>query len=122
MISQDNVLHIVLTVGAAAITGLFTAGGFYIYVRMSITHLEEWGKENHQQLEQKIDKNFETHDKKIDAVQKEVLGDIKGVGTKVAFIERQAFRRYINLSTALMLATPIAKEDEVSSLLKEEAS
>ena len=66
MISQDTALHIILTVGAAAITGLFTAGGFYIYVRMSITHLEEWGKENHQLLDKKIDKNFETQDHKIE--------------------------------------------------------
>jgi len=89
---------------------------------MSIAHIEQWAQENHKALDHKIDKNFETHEKKIDELQKELLGDIKGVGSKVQYIDRQAFRRYHNVSTALMLSAPIAKESEIAGLLKEEAA
>ena len=119
---SDTATHVILTLGGAIVTGLFTAGGFYIYVRMSITHLEEWGKENHERLEAKMDKNFETLDKKIDDVHKELLDDLKGIGIKVGYNERNAARRYHNLTAAVMMAAPIAKENEVARLLKEEAS
>lgn len=119
---QDTLIHITLAVGGATVSGLFTAGGFYIYVRMSINHLEQWGKDNHLSLDRKIDKNFETLDKKIDIVQRDTLGDIKGVGSKVQYIDRQGARRYHNLTTALMLAAPPTKESQISGLLKEEAS
>ena len=122
VIDQDTLIHIALGVGGAAISGLFTAGGFYIYVRMSISHLEAWGKENHELLDHKIDKNFETHEKKLDTVQERLLGDIKGIGGKLSYIDRQSGRRYHNLTTAVMLAAPANKENEVSSLLKEEAA
>src|SRR5215467_5775706 len=95
---QDTATHVILTVGAAAVTGLFTAGGFYIYVRMSIAHLEEWGKENHTDLNAKIDKNYETLDEKIKEHQDRAKADLSGIGNKVTNYERQSSRRYHNLT------------------------
>ena len=119
---QDTATHLVLTLGAAVVSGTFTAGGILMYVRMSISHLEEWGKENHEALNEKIDKNFETLDCKLGEVHRELLADLSGIGSKVGFNERQASRRYHNLTAAVMLAAPVDKENEVSRLLKEEAS
>lgn len=120
--TPDTWIHIILALGGALVSGIFTAGCFYIYVRMSINHLEAWGLENHKNLEQKIDKNYETLEKKIETSQRELLEDIKGVGTKVSYLDRHSARRYHNLTTAMMLSAPPTKESQISGLLKEEAS
>ena len=114
--------ELVVAVLGWAFGGVFTAGCFYIYVRMSISNLERWGQENHDRLDKKIDKNFETLDVRISALQDRLLEDIKGIGAKVGFNERHAHRRYHNLSAAMMMAAPSDKEAEVGALLKEEAS
>jgi len=119
---SDTAVHLMLTVGAAAVSGLFTAGGFYIYVRMSFAHLEETLKDNHVDLNNKIDKNYETLESKIKENLQDTRNDLSGIGGKVAINERAAARRYHNLTAAVMLAAPADKENEVSSLLKEEAT
>jgi hypothetical protein len=112
---DDSATHILIAIGSM----VFTAGGFFIYTKMSITHLEQWGQENHDRLDKKIDKNFETLDAKIKENQVALLADISGVGSKVGREQRDAARRYHNLTTAVILAAPPAKEQEIAEMLRE---
>jgi hypothetical protein len=95
-----TLLHITVALVGAAFSGLFTAGGFYVYVRISFAHMEK-----------KIDRNHDT-----------LKADLSGIGSKVARDERAAARRYHNLSLAIMHSCPVDKENEVSHLMKEEGN
>lgn len=119
---SDTWLHILIGFGAWAIGGVFTAGGFYIYVRMSLTHLEKWAHESHVRLEGKIDKNYETLEARARETVDQLKMDLSGVGMKVSRVERENHRRYHNFSVAMMLAVPEVKEKQVSKLMKEEVA
>ena len=54
LISEDATTHLAIAILGWAFGGVFTAGGFYIYVRMSISNLEKWGQTNHTQLAEEI--------------------------------------------------------------------
>lgn len=99
---------------------IFTAGGFYIYVRMSIRHIEEKQEQDRTDANAKADKNFETLDCKIEKNHRDLLADISGVGAKVGRIERDGLRRYHNTSVAMMLTVAPKDEGKVAGLLKEE--
>lgn len=127
---NDTVLHVTIGLIAAAAAGVFTAGGFYIYVQMSLKHieerireghalLEERAKDVHRQLDQKIDKNFETQEKRIEENKRELLADLAGIGGKVSFNERTAARRHLNTLAAVIIAAPTIKEHDISVLMKE---
>jgi hypothetical protein len=92
----ETFLHITLVLAGAA----FSGGGFYVYVRISLAHVE----------------------KKIDLNHSMLKADLAGVGYKVARNENSAARRYHNLSLAIMHSCPTDKENEVSHLMKEEAN
>lgn len=119
---SDASTHLAIAILGWAFGGVFTAGGFYIYVRMSISNLEKWGQANHATLEAKIDKNFETLEKKIDRNETSCKQDLSGIGGKVTHYERQASRRYHNMTAAVLLAAPPDMEKEIGILIKEEAS
>jgi hypothetical protein len=110
-VNPDSVLHVALALTGAAFSGLFTAGGFYVYVRISLSHLETTARENANRLEKKIDFNHGM-----------LKSDLAGIGSKVAKNEMAANRRYHNLSLAIMHSCPTDKENEVSHLMKEEAN
>jgi len=120
--TQDTIVHLLVAIVSAALTGIVTAVGFMAWTKANFQRLEEWGDERHSVLDKKMDKNFEVLDAKIKENLETVRRDLSGIGGKVGYNERQASRRYHNLTAAVMLAAPIAKEDEVSRLLKEEAS
>ena len=92
---METLLHITIALAGAA----FSGGGFYVYVRFSLAHMEK-----------KIDKNHEM-----------LKADLSGIGYKVAKNEGAAQRRYHNLSLAIMHSCPTDKENEVSHLMKEGA-
>ena len=117
---NDTFLHVVLAVGTGLISAVFTAGVIYTWVKMSIGHLEESANRIHRDLDDKINKNFETQDERIKENEMSCKADLGGIGGKVSRNERDALRRYHNLTTAMMLAVPPDKESQVSGLLKEE--
>jgi len=118
-VGNDTVIHVTIGLAVAALTGVFTAGCFYIYVQLMLKRLEERAIEHHQNLDKKIDKNFETHEKYIGEVEKEIQKDLAGIGGKVAEIARMMYRQHNNISTAIMYAADSDKEKEVAVLLKE---
>lgn len=117
---NDTFLHVVLAVGTGIVSAVFTAGVIYTWVRMSISRQEENLARVEQTLHALIDKNFATQECKINENEKACKEDLSGIGGKVGRNERDAARRYHNLTTAMMLAVPPDKESQVSGLLKEE--
>lgn len=113
---DDSTMHVLISAGSI----IFTSGGFYIYVRMSLKNLEERQIEARTELHAKVDKNYETLDAKIDKNQLTLLADVSGVGARLGRNERDAQRRYHNTSLALMLAVPPKDETKITHLLKEE--
>lgn len=93
-------LRIVAAVAAWILGVAFTAGCFYIYVRMSLSNLESLIQKNNM----------------------DILQDLSGIGRKVTQNEENASRRYHNLSLAIMNSCPAEKENEISHLMKEEAT
>lgn len=127
---NDTVLHVTIGLIVAAGTGVFTAGGFYIYMQMSIKQLQKDAaashallaarcEENYLRLDKKIDKNFETLDLLIDENKKELLTDLGGIGGKVSRTQEYVMRRFNNMGTALLIAASPAKEHDVAMLMKE---
>jgi len=90
---NDQLVHVLLWLAGV----LFSAGGFYVYVRLSLKQLSKEAKSNH------------------DAIVK----DIDGLGGIIRTGAADAARRYHNLSMAVLIAAPLDKEPEVSKLLKE---
>lgn len=117
---NDYWTHVVIAFVAWSVGGVFTAGGFYIYVRMSITHLERQANEIQDRLNSKIDKNFDTQDNKTEAYHKELLADLSGIGNKVTRAERDALRRHHNVTEAVLIAAPETKQPQIVGLLRED--
>lgn len=113
--SSDTYVHILL----AVLSGVFSAGVVYTWVRLSITHLEERASAIHRDLNTKIDKNFETQQKALEENYEQLQGDLSGIGHKVSNNERQSARRYHNVSIALQYGVKSSKEKEISRLLRE---
>ncbi len=90
---SDEFLHIVL----AVVPVIFTAGGFYVYVRISFKQVIKEAKANHELI----------------------IKDIDGLGGIIRNGAADAARRYHNLSMAVLVAAPLDKETEVTKLLKE---
>jgi len=90
---SDMTLHILLPIVGA----IFSAGGFYVYVRLSLTRLKEDAAKEHAQIR----------------------GDLNNMGRKLTDAEKAALRRHHNVSLVLMLAAPLKKEHEICELLKE---
>jgi len=99
LMSEDTAVRLTLAIGGAALSGLITAVSFGVYTRFNFARLEE-----------KIDKNFETQQK-----------NLNGIGSKVTANEKDAARRYHNLSMALMLAVPTEQEEKLTHLMKEDS-
>jgi hypothetical protein len=116
---SETVVRLTIGLICLAAGGFFTAGGFYIYVKMSITHLEEWGRDNHKTLDLKIDKNYESLEKKVDELRRDVMGDLSGIGSKVSRHQDLTAKRHINTLAAVLIAAPTAKEKEISELMRE---
>ncbi len=117
---NDTLLHIVLSVGTGLISAVFTAGVVYTWVKMSLARLEENAIRSHKDLDDKINKNFESQAERIKENETNCKLDLSGIGAKVGRNERDAARRYHNMATAMMLAVATEKESQVSGLLKEE--
>lgn len=98
---SDELLHIVL----AVVPVIFTAGGFYVYVRLSFKQARIDAKRTHE----------------------EHMKDIDGLGGVIRTLERDvilphkamADRRYHNLTMSVLVAAPLDKESEITKLLKE---
>jgi len=90
---NDQLLHVLLFV----VPLIFSAGGFYVYARLSIVQLRKDAKQSHQELKK----------------------DINGLGAKIARIEYQTDTRHHNASLAIMVAVPVEREAEITKLLKE---
>lgn len=116
---QDTVLHITIGLIVAIMTGVFTAGGAYIYVQMAIKQLQKDAEETHLRLDKKMDKNFETLDTLIDENKKELLSDLAGIGGKISRVEATGSRRHINTMAAILIAAPQCKEHDIALLMKE---
>ena len=104
----DNLIHIILAVGGGLIGAIFSAGVVYTWVKMSIKRLEE-----------KTDENFVTLDAKIQEKSKELVADLSGIGTKVGANEKNALRRYHNMSQAVQFVACEPKKKDVISILRE---
>lgn len=90
---SDAALRVLLALAGA----VFSAGGFYVYVRLSLTRLREEAADQHAQIR----------------------SDLKNIGMKVAEQDKNNLRRHHNVSMVLMLAAPQKKEHEICELLKE---
>jgi uncharacterized protein YneF (UPF0154 family) len=90
---EDVTLHLLLVLGGM----LFSTGGFYVYVKLSLARLKEDAATTHQQIR----------------------SDVNNIGRKVGNVESDMRRRHNNVSLVLMLVAPTDKEEEICSLLKE---
>jgi hypothetical protein len=135
-----EVIAIAFSVGAI----VFAAGGFYYYVPTELGRLrvelsrvekaaEERGNERRVALDHKIDKNFETQEKKVEEKfttldgklkekEEKIVSQLSGIGTKVSKNEKDAARRYHNITEAVLIAAPAKLEKTIANLLKEDAT
>lgn len=127
---NDTVTHITIGLLGAMAAGVFTAGGFYVYVQTMLKQLAKEAADNHRRLaekcdenyirlDKKVDKNFETLDALIDENKRELLGDLGGIGAKVSRTQEYFTKRVNNIGTALLIAASPAKEHDVAMLMKE---
>jgi hypothetical protein len=101
---NDSALHVILLLAGT----LFSSGGFYVYVKMTLKHVEE-----------KVNKNFHTLDVKIEANNGTCMRDLAGIGAKVARVERESLRRYHNTTMAVMLIADLKDEEKITNLMRE---
>ena len=129
---NDTWLHIMLAGLGWTVGGVFTAGGFYIYVRMSINNLtedirdiqkrdEERARDVHDRLNGKVDRNYQALDEKMDMYHKEIMIDLAGIGSKAKMLEKDSWRRYHHTSLAIQQISPTEKEPGISHLLREDS-
>jgi len=87
-----------VTLVGAIVTFIFSAGGFYVWVRLKIRQLQE----------------------ETAARFRECMTDINGVAARDRDNSRDERRHYHNVTMAILVAAPADKETEITKLLKEE--
>jgi hypothetical protein len=98
---NDTTLHLVLFMAGV----IFTAGGFYTYLRLTLKRIIADAKSMHELIVHDIDGLGGV----IRTLQKEVILPHKEI----------ADRRYHNLTMSVLVAAPLDKESEITKLLKE---
>lgn len=84
-------------IGSGLAVWIFTAGGLLTWARMSIAQLKA----------------------EIGKVRGELYKDVNGIGGAVRRNEDAAARRHHNVSLAIILIAPVAREKEVCEFLRE---
>lgn len=87
-----------VTLVGAVVTFIFSAGGFYVWVRLKIRQLQE----------------------ETAARFRECMMDINGVAARDRDNSRDERRHYHNVTMAILVAAPADKETEITKLLQEQ--
>jgi hypothetical protein len=93
----------------SVVTFIFSAGGFYVWVRLRVRDLQRDLAEGVQSCRLQTEARFS-----------ECMNDINGVAARDRDNSRDERRHYHNVTMAVLVAAPADKETEITKLLQEQ--